>query len=118
CMHVWEIDEELGGEGLTVKGWIGLSSRALPKEAGGVVIMARGRLVQTPTTFEAGGIGTRGVVYLPSLVGELHAEFLDAREDMIGTGRRSIIRETEEGQLLWSWGTKKVKDILSDWVDM
>jgi hypothetical protein len=118
CKKVWEISETIEGRNaLSLEGWIGISSEPLPKDITGVVVMTRGRLVQTPTTFDAGGIGTRGVVYLPSLVGELHAEFLDDKEDMIGTGRRSIIRETEEGQLLWTWGTTKVKSLLSEWVD-
>jgi len=49
--------------------------------------MARGKLVQEPFVFEA----TTGQQFaLAYLVGELHAEFVDATEDTISTTRNSL----------------------------
>jgi len=121
CENIWKIDELIkDGKPWRVQGWIGslLRHDTLTDEfERGIIIMARGKMIQTPTTFEQGGRGFRGMVGTAYLVGELHAEFLDEDTDEIATHRASIIWESEKGQALRDWGYEKVKKICDEWVD-
>jgi len=121
CENIWNIDEPVKeGKPWRVQGWIGSMPRhdTLTDEfERGIVIMARGKMIQTPTTFELGGRGFTGMVGTAYLVGELHAEFLDEDTDEIATHRASIIWESEKGQALRDWGYEKIKRICSEWVD-
>jgi hypothetical protein len=121
CEIVWTIDELIReGKPWRVQGWIGSLPRhdTLADEfERGIVIMARGKLIQTPTTFEQGGRGFTGMVGTAYLVGEIHAEFLDDDTDEIATHRSSIIWESDKGQALRDWGYEKVRRICSEWVD-
>lgn len=121
CENIWTIDELVKeGKPWRVTGWIGSMPRhdTLTDEfERGIVIMARGKMIQTPTTFELGGRGFTGMVGTAYLVGELHAEFLDEDTDEIATHRASIIWESEKGQALRDWGYEKIKSICSEWVD-
>jgi hypothetical protein len=121
CENIWNIDELIKeGKPWRVQGWIGSIPHhdTLTDEfERGIVIMARGKMIQTPTTFELGGRGFTGMVGTAYLVGELHAEFLDDDTDEIATHRASIIWESEKGQALRDWGYEKVKKICSEWVD-
>jgi hypothetical protein len=120
CEYIWEyenriIDEKLG---LTVSGWIGTMKRTVPPDVErGVVVMARGKLVQTPTTFDIGGKGITGQHALAYMVGEIHAEFLDEEMDLISTGRRSVIWEQEPAATLRQWLNQEIRRICSDWAD-
>ncbi len=117
--YLWEInDEEIKPEtGWTVKGWIGALKRT--DSAGddiqrGIVIMARGKLVQEPFVFDA----TVGQQYaLSYLVGELHAEFVDASEDTIGTTRNCLVWDTDRNSAFKEWGEKKVNKIAREWAE-
>jgi hypothetical protein len=76
--YLWEYDnvEIEPGTGWAVSGWIGALDRTNELEDGiqrGIVIFARGKMVQAPFVFDA----TVGQQYaLSYLVGELHAEFV------------------------------------------
>ena len=100
--YLWEYDnEEIQPEtGWTVSGWIGALNRTTPDIDGidrGIVLMARGKLVQEPFVFEA----VVGQQYaLSYLIGELHAEFVDGKEDTIGTTRNSLVWDTEANMAL------------------
>jgi len=121
CEIIWEFDEPINdGKSWVVKGWIG----SFPKHATltdeferGIIIMARGKMVQMPMTFEFGGKGFSGMLGTAYLVGELHAEFLDEETDEIATHRSGIIWESEKGQALRNWGAIKVKKICAEWLD-
>jgi len=117
CEYVWEIEDAVKkGEGWSVVGWIGTTPEPVARDIGaGVVIMARGKLVQEPTLFE---VKTTGWVNMASgyLVGELHADFLDEEEDLIITNRSSIVWDSPEGGALEAWGQDKIKEISADWV--
>jgi hypothetical protein len=118
CQFVWPIDEFVDEERtLKVTGWIGTMERTVPRDTErGIAVMARGKLVQTPTTFDVGGTGFTGMHALSYMVGEIHAEFLDDVEDLIGTGRRSVVWEREEAQKLRRWANEKIKTICGEWV--
>ena len=61
--YVWEIKDEYVDKkiGLKTNGWIGTMEKTVPPDIErGVVVMARGKLIQTPTTFDVGGKGITG----------------------------------------------------------
>ena len=117
--YLWEYDdvEIKPGTDWTVSGWIGALDRTKELEDGilrGIVIMARGKLVQEPFVFEA----TVGQQFaLSYLVGELHAEFVDEEEDTISTTRNSLVWDTESNAAFKEWGQKEVNKIARLWAE-
>ena len=116
--YLWEYDNEeiKPGTGWTVSGWIGALNRTTTPDIDGIdrgiVLMARGKLVQEPFVFEA----VVGQQYaLSYLIGELHAEFVDEAEDTIGTTRNSLVWDTEANMTLKEWGKKEVNTIAREW---
>jgi hypothetical protein len=80
----------------------------------GIVVMARGKLVQEPFVFDA----TVGQQYaLSYLVGELHAEFVDAEEDTIATTRNSLVWDSERNVAFKAWGRAQVNTIAREWAE-
>ncbi len=115
-LYLWEYDEEVeSNTGWRVHGWIGSLSRTNRQIDGvqrGIVIMARGKLVQEPFVFNA----TVGQQYaLSYIVGELHAEFVDEKEDTISTTRNSLVWDTEANQAFLKWGERQVNLIARQW---
>ena len=103
--------------GWTVSGWIGALNRTTPDIDGidrGIVLMARGKLVQEPFVFNA----IVGQQYaLSYLIGELHTEFVDEMEDAIGTTRNSLVWDTDANTALHRWGQSEVKKIAREWAE-
>ena len=115
--YLWEYNnvEIEPGTGWTVSGWIGALTRTTPDIDGidrGIVLMARGKLVQEPFDFNA-VVGQQFA--LSYLIGELDVEFVDEREDTIGTTRNSLVWDTEANAALMEWGKKEVKRIAREW---
>ena len=115
--YLWEYQniEIVPDTGWTVSGWIGALARKTQDIDGidrGIVLMARGKLVQEPFVFNA-GVGQHYA--LSYLIGELHAEFVDAAEDTIGTSRNALVWDTEANTALKAWGEKEVNKIASAW---
>ena len=115
--YLWEFkDEEIMREtGWNVSGWIGALDRTTSDADGvdrGISIMARGKLVQEPFVFNA-VVGQQFA--LSYLVGELHAEFVDAVEDTIGTSRNVLVWDTEANAKLMEWGKQQVTKIAREW---
>jgi hypothetical protein len=117
--YIWEFDdvEIVEGSGWRVSGWIGALDRTSELEDGiqrGIVVMARGKLVQEPFVFDA----TVGQQYaLSYLVGELHAEFVDEDEDTIATTRNSLVWDTEANAAFKAWGQREVNRIAREWAE-
>jgi hypothetical protein len=115
--YLWEYNnvEIERGTGWTVSGWIGALERTRQDIDGidrGIVLMARGKLVQEPFVFNA----VVGQQYaLSYLIGELHTEFVDETEDTIGTTRNSLVWDTEANIALKEWGQKEVNKIARAW---
>ncbi len=115
--YLWEYNnEEIQPEtGWQVSGWIGALNRSSPGIDDidrGIVLMARGKLVQEPFVFEA----VVGQQYaLSYLVGELHVEFVDEVEDTVGTTRNSLVWDTEPNIALKEWGIKQMNKIAREW---
>ena len=115
--YLWEYDNvEIQPEtSWTVSGWIGALNRTTPDIDGidrGIVLMARGKLVQEPFVFEA-VVGQQFA--LSYLIGELHVDFVDEAEDTIGTTRNSLVWDTESNTALKAWGQKEVNRIAREW---
>jgi len=113
--ELWEFEDEIidkENPEWKVSGWIGTTETPLDEVDRGVVVMARGKLLQAPTTFEA----KVGEKYSYSyLVGEVHAEFLDTGEDLIATNRQSLVWESPQGTALREWGKQTLKKIAKEW---
>ena len=116
--YLWEYDNvEIKPEtGWKVSGWIGALSRTSQRNDQidrGIVLMARGKLVQEPFVFDA-VVGQQFA--LSYLIGELNAEFVDNEvEDTIATTRNSLVWDTEANTALKEWGQKEVNKIASLW---
>lgn len=115
--YVWEFKEQEiePRTGWKVSGWIGALQHTKQLEDGiqrGIVIMARGKLVQDPFIFDA----VSGQQYAFSyLVGEIHAEFVDEADDTISTARNSLVWDSEANAALKRWGMNKVNQIAREW---
>lgn len=117
--YLWTYDDvEIKPEtGWRVSGWIGALKRTDPLEDGiqrGVALLARGKLVQEPFTFDA-VVGQQFA--LSYLIGELTAEFVDGAEDTIATTRNSLVWDTEPNMALKEWGKREVNRIAREWSD-
>ena len=120
--YIWKYDGDDGdgveiekGTGLKVSGWIGALDRTSEKNdhiERGIVLMARGKLVQDPFHFDA-VIGQQFA--LSYLIGELHVDFVDEEKDTIATTRNSLVWDTEDNMLLKEWGKKEINRIASLW---
>ena len=116
--YLWEYnDKEIqDGTGWKVSGWIGALERTSRADGidRGIVLMARGKLVQEPFVFDV-VVGQQFA--LSYLIGELHVEFVDEIEDTIGTTRNSLVWDTEANAVLKEWGRKEVYRIAREWSD-
>ena len=119
--YIWEYDgdgdgvEIEEGTGWKVTGWIGALDRTSEKNDHidrGIVLMARGKLVQDPFHFDA-VIGQQFA--LSYLIGELNVDFVDEQEDTIATARNSLVWDAEPNKTLKEWGKKEVNRIASLW---
>lgn len=113
--HVWTFNEEeiKAGSGLKVSGWIGtLPNTARGDIDRGIIVLARGKLVQEPTLF--GVTGGKELAY-SYMVGEIAADFFDSENDLIATYRSSIVWESEEGQIFKDWVRQTITKISYDW---
>ena len=120
CQFTWDYQNEYIDDTKThsVTGWIGTMSETIPRDQErGVVVMTRGKLVQEATTFDVGGKGLTGQHGLAYLVGEIHADFLDDVEDLISTGRRSVVWEQEPAASLREWLNSQILKVCGEWAD-
>lgn len=100
------------GEKLPVKGWIGMSKTPYKyEEFAGVRIYVRGKLASVTRDFGLPS-GFQGEFVARSyLVGEVHADWLDQKEDLIQTHRQDILWSSEFGQALSEWGRQIIKEV-------
>jgi len=96
-----------------VSGWVGLVEKSSQTERG-IDVFVRGKAAELETMF---GLKTTHAQYARSyVVGEIHADFLDAIDDNISTSRNSIHWESEPGQKLEQWGQKVLKFLFEEWI--
>jgi len=115
--YEWKINESISKEhpDWKVKGTVWAKKGTIREQHNrGVALYAGKKLVQEPTYFGA----TSGKEYAYNhIFGKLDADFLDEKNDVIGTNRSSINWESEEGQTIKEWGKKRLTDISIDWSD-
>ena len=115
--YLWEFtNEEIEPDtGWTVSGWIGALERTTRAADGidrGVSIMARGKMVQEPFEFHA-EVGQQFA--LSYLVGEIHADFVDEAEDLVGTSRNTLVWDADPNRELMQWGRAQMMRIAREW---
>ncbi len=111
----WETAQLSNGE--EIKWWAGFCANTIPEEEQrGFVVYVRGKLGQTPWFFDlSGGVwGQHGMQYL---TGEVQADFLDERIDLVATDRGTVRWEDPLAAPLKEWGRKKVRELLESWTD-
>ncbi len=121
CKETWDVAKLPNGNvidasnGWNVSGWIGLVEKASQTERG-VDIFARGKALELETMFD---LKTTNIQFARAyVVGEIHAEFLDAEEDNIATARNSARWESEAGQKLQEWGSEALKYVFKQWLEL
>ena len=111
----WELADLSNGQ--QIQWWAGFCKDTIPEEEQrGFVVYVRGKLAQTPWFFDlSGGVwGQHGMQYL---TGEIKADFLDERVDLIATDRGTIRWEDPIAVPLKEWGRKKIRELLEAWTD-
>ncbi len=81
----------------------------------GFVVFVRGKLAQEPWFFDlsGGAWGQHGMQYM---TGEIRADFLDDKVDLIATDRATVRWEDPLAVPLKKWGLRKVRGLLEKWV--
>lgn len=121
CTVAWDVAElPKGGiidktAGWKAEGWMGLVEKSSQTERG-VDIFASGKAVEQETMF---GLPTTHIQFARAyVVGEVHANFLDAEEDNISTARNSVQWESTPGQKLQEWGQVAIKFVFAQWLEL
>lgn len=102
------------GTELPVTGRIGMATEAYRnEEMAGVRIYARGKIIATTRDFEQPAGYTGEYTTRSYLVGEVHADWLDADdgEDLVRTDRQDILWSSELGEALRAWGADLIKEV-------
>lgn len=102
------------GQELPVTGQIGMATEAYKnEEMAGVRIYARGKIIATTRDFEQPAGYTGEYTTRSYLVGEVHADWLDADDgdDLVRTDRQDILWSSELGEALRTWGADLIKEV-------
>lgn len=100
------------GVELPVSGWMGMARTAYKNaELAGVRIYARNKIVAITRDFNQPSGYTGEFAVRSYLVGEITAEWIDGKVDLVRTDRQDIIWDSEYGQAFKAWGANLVKRI-------
>ncbi len=121
CNCAWDVSE-IPGDGLIgpnnmLSGWVGFVEKS-SQRGRGVDIYATGKAVELGSFFNYPS--THAQFARAHLVGQIHANFLDAPGkygDRIATARNSVVWEALEGQNLEKWGHKALKWAFDQWLE-
>lgn len=100
------------GDHRPVSGWVAYAKDPYKDEVmAGVRLYARGKIVGQTRDFDV-KTGFTGEFKMRSyLTGEIHAEWLDADEDLVRTDRQDIIWNSEYGDAFREWGRELLKEL-------
>ncbi len=116
CWDVISLPLQLAiGDGLTVTGWIGFLEESSQQHRG-VDLFATGKAVELGSYFNLSS--THAQFARAYLVGEVHADFLDAGQDLVSTARNSVVWETPQATTLQQWGQKVLTHLFDQWVKL
>jgi len=111
----WNVEKLSNGK--RIRWWVGFTKDTIDdEESRGITVLARGKLVQAPWFFGLSG-GVHGQHGLQYMTGEVTADWLDEKEDLVATDRASVMWEHPLAQMLQGWGQAKVRDLLTKWVE-
>ena len=115
-----EVVHEEDGREYKIEGWIGTFKDTVPDEIGtGVVVMARGKMVQEQTHFGIAEGGTTGQAALSYLVGEIHADWIDEGDrDQVGTARDSVVWDEKPASHLKNFLQSEIRSLCREWPEM
>ncbi len=100
------------GTELPVSGWMGMAQTAYKNaELAGVRIYARNKIVAITRDFNQPSGYTGEFAVRSYLVGEITAEWIDGKVDLVRTDRQDILWDSEYGQAFKAWGANLVKQI-------
>lgn len=100
------------GEKLPIKGWVAMAKNPYKNvEFAGVRIYARGKIAAITRDFGISSGFAGEYVARSYLVGEIEADWLDEKEDLLQTHRQDILWSTEVGQAFSAWGQAIVKEV-------
>lgn len=100
------------GQKFPVRGWVGMSKHPYKNEEfAGVRIYVRGKIASVTRDFGLPSGFAGEFVARSYLVGELHADWLDDKEDLIQTHRQDILWSSELGQAFSKWGKEIIKEV-------
>lgn len=103
------------GPGLEVSGWLGFVQTSSQVNRG-IDIYANGKAAELGSYFNYPS--THAQFARAHLVGELHADFLDApSDDLIATARNAILWEEEEAHRFEEWGHETLRWAFERWVE-
>lgn len=117
--YSWDINDlpmkaNVAGQSF-VRGWIGFLEQSSQANRG-IDIFANGKAAELGSFFN---YPSTHIQYARAhLVGEIHADLLDGKEDLISTARNSVVWENEIGQQLQIWGQQAVKWAFDQWLDL
>lgn len=121
CEQSWDVCNLPCGKQIdkqnSVRGWIGFLEKS-SQRGRGVDIYATGKAVELGSFFNFPS--THVQFARAHLVGQLHADFLDApgrNGDRISTARNSVIWESPEGHALEVWGHAALKWVFDQWLE-
>lgn len=116
--YAWDVSElhaDVVGGSNPVRGWIGFHAKS-SQGGRGVDIYANGKAVQLGSYFNFAS--TQAQWARAYLIGEVHADFLDAEKDLAATARDSVVWESDLGQALQDWGQAMLRTAFDRWIDL
>ena len=100
------------GRELQVTGWLAMAKESHKhEELAGVRIYSRGKIAAMTRDFEQPAGFTGEFTMRSYLVGEIQADWLDEKDDLIRTDRQSILWDSDLGRALREWGAGLIKEI-------
>lgn len=115
----WDVaalpDDGKVAQGKIVTGWLGFLESSSQANRG-IDIYANNKAVELGSYFEYAS--THAQFARAHLVGEIHADFLDHKEDLISTARNSVLWESETGRELKQWGCDALKWLFDEWIEL
>jgi hypothetical protein len=95
-----------------VEGWIAYAQKNYKDDlVAGIRIYCRGKITAQTSIFNLKSGFTGEYDVRSYIIGELHADWLDEKDDLIQTDRRDILWSNEIGQAFEEWGQSIVKII-------
>lgn len=102
----------VSGEKMPVRGWVGMAKTSYKNEEfTGVRIYVRGKIASVTRDFGLPSGFSGEYVARSYLVGVVHADWLDKKEDLIQTHRQDILWSSDLGQAFSDWGRQIVKEV-------